>query len=250
MLLESPLRLTQRTQRVSIQPMGLGELKDGHLKGVLVSAIGVEGCRELFSGARSVTYQAKRTIFTEGEPGASLILIEEGRVEISNTSLMGRKSVIAYMGPGEVLGEIAALDGGARSADAVASTKVAGLALSRDNVLEYIAARPEFAKSVIVELCSKVRNASRMFATQAIIESEPRLARGLLQLFDKWGTTHADGIALAERFSQQDIGEFSGLARENVNRQIKAWVQSGVLRSEGRTLVLIDRKALEYLAEL
>lgn len=230
--------------------MGLGELKDGHLKGVLVTAIGIDGCRELFSGARPVTYPAKRTIFAEGEPGGSLILIEDGRVEISNTSLMGRKSVLAYMGPGEVLGEIAALDGGPRSADAVAATKVEALALSRDNVLEYISARPDFAQSVIVELCSKVRNASRMFATQSIIEGEPRLARGLLQLFDKWGTNHTDGIALAERFSQQDIGEFSGLARENVNRQIKAWVQSGVLRNEGRTLVLIDRDALEYLAEL
>ena len=231
-------------------PMGLGELKDSHLKGVLVTAIGVDRCRGLFSDARPVTFAAQQTIFTAGEPGGSLILIESGRVEISNTSLMGRKSVLAYMGPGEILGEIAALDGGARSADAVASNAVSGLALSRENVLGYICARPDIVQAVIVELCRKVRNASDMFATQSIIEGEPRLARGLLQLFEKWGVENADGTSvLAERFSQQDIGEFSGLARENVNRQIKAWTKEGVLRSDGRRLVLIDREALERLAE-
>lgn len=230
--------------------MGLGELKDGHLSGVLVSAVGVDGCRALFETARPVRYRARQTIFTEGEPGFSLILIEEGRVEISNTSLAGRKSVINHMGPGEVLGEIAALDGGARSADAVAATAVAGLSLSRENLLAYIADRPEIAKALIVELCKKVRNASEMFLTQSIIEGEPRLARGLLRLFDKWGSTQSDGRAiLEEKFSQQDIGEFSGLARENVNRQIKAWVELGVLRTEGRHLVLVDPDALERLAE-
>ncbi|CAN0589770.1 unnamed protein product, partial [Ectocarpus sp. 12 AP-2014] len=204
----------------------------------------------LFAGARAVSFAARQHIFSAGDPGASVILIESGRVEISNTSLMGRKSVIAYMGAGEVLGEIAALDGGARSADAVAANAVTGLALSRENVLGYISERPELAQAVIVELCRKVRNASEMFTTQSIIDGEPRLARGLLQLFDKWGAEHADGtIVLEERFSQQDIGEFSGLARENVNRQIKAWTQSGVLRSVDRQLVLVDREALEILAE-
>lgn len=230
--------------------MGLGELKDAHLKGVLVSAIGVEGCKSLFEGARSVSFKARQTIFVAGDPGSSLILIESGRVEISNMSLLGRKSVLAYMGPGEVLGEIAALDGGERSADALASTHVNGLTLSRDNLLGHISAHPDFAQAVIVELCRKVRNASDMFATQSIIEGEPRLARGLLQLFDKWGAPHADGLVLAEKFSQQDIGEFSGLARENVNRQIKAWTEAGILCSDGRKLVLVNRETLEYLAEL
>lgn len=230
--------------------MGFAELKDGDLKGVLVSAIGTEGCRALFASARAVRFEAKQTIFTAGTPGTTLILIESGRVEISNTTFTGRKSVLAHMGPGEVLGEIAALDGGERSADAVAATRVEGLSLLRENVLSYIAERPELAKAVIVELCRKVRNASEMFLTQSIVEGEPRLARGLLRLFDKWGADGADGSAiLSERFSQQDIGEFSGLARENVNRQIKAWIEIGVIRSDGRHLVLIDRPALEALAD-
>ncbi len=231
--------------------MGLGELKDGRLRGVLVAAVGDEGCRSLFADGREVTYRAGQTIFAAGEPGATVILIEEGRVEVSVTSITGRKSVLAHMGAGEVLGEIAALDGGPRSADAMAATKVTGRVISRDNVLSFVTGAPETAQAVIIELCSKVRNASEMFLTQSVIEGSPRLAQGLLRLFDKWGEDHSDHTTLlSEKFSQQEIGEFAGLARENVNRQIKAWAQDGILRLEGRHLVLLDRDALEDLAEI
>ena len=219
-------------------------------KGVLVSAMGADGCRALFADARDVEYRAGQTIFSAGDPGKTLVLIKEGRVEVSITSFTGRKSVLAHMGPGEVLGEIAALDGGERSADTVAATKVTGQILSRENVLTFVSDRPEFAQALIVELCRKVRNASEMFVTKSVIEGEPRLARGLLRLFDQWGKDSADGeTLLSEKFSQQEIGDFSGLARENVNRQIKAWTEMGLLRNEGRRLVLLDRDALERLAE-
>src|SRR6056297_1238912 len=95
--------------------MDLAGLKTGQLRGVLVSALGDAEFAELFDEGRRVAFSAGQTIFSAGEPGQSLILIEEGRVEVSITSISGRKSVLAHMGPGEVLGEIAALDGGPRS---------------------------------------------------------------------------------------------------------------------------------------
>ncbi len=230
--------------------MGIDEKSTDQRQTSLAAVIGEEGCRTLFADGRRVAYAAGETIFSAGEPGSTLVLIEQGRVEVSITSLLGRKSVLAHMGPGEVVGEIAALDGGERSADTVAATKVSGFIVSRENVLSFVSERPEIARALIVELCHKVRNASEMFLTQAVIEGEPRLARGLIRLFDKWGTDSADGTSLmAERFSQQEIGEFSGLARENVNRQIKAWTDAGILRNEGRQLILLDREALEALAD-
>jgi len=230
--------------------MDLAALKAGHLRGVLVSALGSAEFAELFDEGRRVAFDAGQTIFSAGDPGQSLILIEEGRVEVSITSLSGRKSVLAHMGPGEVLGEIAALDGGPRSADAVASNPVAGIGVARDNVLAFVSNRPDTARAIIGALCAKVRNASEMFLTQSVVEGEPRLARALLRLFEKWGRPGDGGFeVLTERFSQQDIGEFSGLARENVNRHLNAWAEAGLIRLERRQIVLIDRPSLEALAE-
>ncbi|QMU59636.1 MAG: cyclic nucleotide-binding domain-containing protein [Boseongicola sp.] len=226
--------------------MNIRNIKDIMQDSVLAASMDLADCRALFADARRRTFDPGQMIFAEGEPGNMVMLIETGRVEVSVTSASGRKSVLAHMGPSELLGEIAALDGGARSADAIAAGTVSGLVLSRQNLLAFVAERPNVAQAIITELCRKVRNASDMFATQSVTEGGPRLARALLQLFDRWGETGPDGVEhLKERFSQGEIGEFSGLARENVNRHIKTWVKQGYLRSESRQLVLSDREALE-----
>ena len=203
----------------------------------------------MFAPARRVHYPAGQTIFTEGDPGLSVILIEIGRAEVSITSLSGRKSIIEHMGPGEILGEIAALDGGGRSATVTAASDISGLVLPREHILSFIADRPEVAKAVIVELCKKVRNASDMFANRSVLEGGPRLAKALLRLFDKWGREVGDTVILTQPFSQTEIGDYGGLARENVNRYIKAWVAQSILDHQEGALVLLDRARLEDVAD-
>jgi CRP-like cAMP-binding protein len=228
-------------------------MSTGHLQqaSILMASIDATDCEALFEKSHRKVFPTGTTIFSAGELGATVILIESGRAEISITSLSGRKSVLAHMGPGEVLGEIAALDGGVRSADVVAASEISGRVLSRQNILRFVSERPNVASAIIGELCRKVRNATDMYAVQSVTEGAERLARALLRLFDKWGVgKQGEEIWLAEKFSQGDIGEFSGLARENVNRHIKAWSEAGVLRLEGRQLVLIDRDALVALADL
>ncbi|MEL7344527.1 MAG: Crp/Fnr family transcriptional regulator [Pseudomonadota bacterium] len=217
---------------------------------VLLSSLGHEDFVAMFAPARRTTYDAGQILFTEGEPGSSVFLIESGRVEVSITSLSGRKSIIAHMGPGEILGEIAALDGGGRSATVTAAKAMTGLVLPRSNVLAFIAERPEVAQAVIVELCKKVRNASDMFANRSVVEGGPRLAKALLRLFDKWGAEDGDSVVLTQAFSQTEIGDFGGLARENVNRYIKAWVAQDILDHQGGALVLLDRDRLEDLGDV
>lgn len=216
---------------------------------VLLSSLGREGLEEMFLPAQRLHYPAGQTIFLEGDIANSIILLESGRVEVSNTSLSGRKSIIAYMGAGEILGEIAALDGGGRSANVMAANDTIGLVLPRENILNFIAERPQVAQAIIVELCKKVRNASDMFANRSIVEGGPRLAKALLHLFDHWGKETDQGLVLTQPFSQSEIGDYGGLARENVNRYIKAWVAQAILAHRDGALVLLDRRRLEDLAD-
>ena len=223
---------------------------NGDLRRILIHALGDDAPEALFGTARPVRFARGATIFSIGDPGTGVILIESGRVEVSTMSVAGRKSVLAHMGPGALLGDIAALDGGGRSADAVAATDVTGRFLPRETLLKFIGAHPALARAIIVELCRKARNASDMFVTQTLPEAEARLARALLCLFDGWGTADSYGaITLTERFSQQDLGAFCSLARENVSRQITAWTAQGILANRDRRLVLLDRARLQALAE-
>jgi len=230
--------------------MSIGQLKSAAQTSILMASMNAADCMSLFETSQRKIFESGATIFSQGDLGESVILIESGRAEISITSLSGRKSVLAHMGPGEVLGEIAALDGGGRTATAVAASTISARVLARQNILKFVSERPNVASAIIAELCRKTRNATDMYSVQTMSEGYQRLARALLRLFEKWGTEGPSGVRLEEKFSQGDIGEFSGLARENVNRYIKGWVDEGVLRLDGRQLILLDRAALEEIADL
>ena len=216
---------------------------------VLLEALEDDDRAQLLQRARSVTFGSGETIYAIEDPGDTMLLIESGRVEVSVTSMTGRKSVLNHMGPGEVVGEIALLDNGPRSADVVAATKVEGVLLHRRDLLSFLTEHPETTLSLIAEVCSKVRNASEMFASQSQTIAQARLARCLLRLGRKWGDEDAEGdVRLTQQFSQGDLGEFSGLARENVNRHLKTWVSEGLLTVNGREIVLHEIEMLEDIA--
>lgn len=218
---------------------------------ILLSSLTAECRAELLSMAKRVGYAAHESIFLHSDPGDTLLLIETGRVEISVTSLSGRKSVLNHMGPGEALGEIALLDGKERSADATAATHTEGLLLRRADVNAFLEMRPMVMMALIRELCSKVRNASEMFATQAQTEAPARLARCLLKLAQKWGEPQTSGdVLLPKSFSQTDLGEFSGISRENVNRRLKQWDADEIIKIVPDGIILICPDMLEDIADV
>ena len=85
---------------------------------------------------RAVDYPKGQMIYAAGAHDSTMMLILKGRVEISRSSVDGRRSILTHLGPGDMLGELAALDGGARSADAVAATAVRGRILEGALVLQ------------------------------------------------------------------------------------------------------------------
>lgn len=218
---------------------------------ILLSSL-THDCRiELLNTAKPIKYAAHECIFLQTDPGDTLLLIETGRVEISVTSMSGRKSVLNHMGPGEALGEIALLDGQLRSADATAAVETTGLILHRADVNAFLETRPSVMMALIRELCGKVRNASDMFATQAQTDAPARLARCLLKLAEKWGEKTPTGeVLLAKSFSQTDLGEFSGISRENVNRRLKQWDADGIIKIVPDGVLLTRQEALQDIAEL
>ncbi|WP_136439447.1 Crp/Fnr family transcriptional regulator [Pacificoceanicola onchidii] len=217
---------------------------------ILFEALQSQDAAALRGIARPVHYPAHAQICAEGGDDDSMLLIETGRVEISLTSVDGRRSILAQLGPGDVVGEMAALDGRPRSADAEAAGHVTGLLLTRVQVQTFLQMRPEAALLVIQTLCERLRKTNARLASQAQTDGPTRLARLLCQLFRDWGREETDGsIRMTESFSQSDLGDMTGLTRETVNRNIRAWETKGILRRVDATLILTDVEALEGLAQ-
>lgn len=212
-----------------------------------------DGTRQtlLSQGARR-HYSKGTTIYARGEGGNSVFFVQTGRVEISVTTADGRVSILNYMAAGDVIGEIAMLDRGLRSADATAVSEVTGVIVNRETILSVLRDDDDAMFAMIAELCAKVRNASDMFEAQRKLSGQARLAVSLLRLAERWGTGEANGtIQLGSSFTQRELGDFAGLSRENVNRFISAWIADGTLSQapETKHLTIENRATLESFLE-
>ena len=204
----------------------------------------------LTGGGRRVTFAAGERIFDRGDGGDRLLLVSEGVVKIANVSLDGREMVLGFVHGGELLGEIAALDGGPRTADAVAMTAVDAFAWPRAAFLAVMRDHPDFALGIVTALCGRLRRTNDMVEAAVQLSMPARIARALVSLLATAGRETPEGWRLGFRLTQRELGAYVGLARENVNRQLKQWEQEGLVRLERGEVVVRDRAALAALAEI
>ena len=103
------------------------------------------------------TYAAGKIIFNKDEPGTTLQVIAGGSVKIFMPSEGGEEAPLAVLNAGDFFGELALLDGGVRTARAVALSRTAILILERDEFVRFITTHPEGATAVFQALASLIR---------------------------------------------------------------------------------------------
>jgi len=197
--------------------------------------IAPEEARALLAAFRRVTYSAGEAIFTQNEPGEFMLIVSTGRVRLSIVSEEGRELNLRHAIAGHVLGEIAALDGGPRSATAVAIEPVSAMMLTRKDLRGLMQQYPAFAERFVIWLCQRLRQTTDQLEAIALYPLEVRLARFLL--FTLQGRRSSDGrrIPLELGFSQGELAQFVGGSRSKVN------VALGVLEGAGAIKRTADR---------
>ena len=185
-------------------------------------------------------------IITQGdEKGDFAVCLLTGGLKISMVSASGREIILNYCGPGEVVGEIAMLDQGPRTATVTAVSSSTVLLLPRQTFLAAAMANPASMAGIMRELARRIRQLNLVIESDRTFSMAPRLARALVRLIDP---AHSDG-RLRFSPSQSDLGAFAGLARENVSRLLSEWEAQSIIGRKGRTLVVRDLDYMRLLAE-
>src|ERR1700723_4625818 len=142
--------------------------------------------------AKHATLKRGATIFSKGDPGNSLIAVISGTVKISISSPDGRSAILNLIGPGEIFGEIALLDGRARTADAIANTNCEIFIIDRREFIPFVRSQPALAMKFIELLCTRLRWTSDQ-VEEVILQNLPgRLASALIRLTSKHRLSPAD----------------------------------------------------------
>jgi CRP/FNR family transcriptional regulator, cyclic AMP receptor protein len=200
---------------------------------------------------RISTYIKKRsvakgaTIFEKGDDGLGLIGVVSGSVKITVTSADGRDIVLNIIRPGEVFGEIALLDGRARTANATAMSDCELIVIERREFIPFLRSEPDVTLKLMEILCSRLRKTSEQVQDVTFLNLSTRLAKTLLRL------TANDGPSKPARkvaITQREISQIVGRSRESTNKQLRAWAKRGWIRLDRGSVTIIKTDKLVELA--
>lgn len=187
-------------------------------------------------------------LFSEGEPGEKLYILESGKIKLSHTSGDGRESIIAVLGAGEMLGELSLFDPGPRTATAIAVTNTKVLSMSHEALLPWLVGRPDLAVALLAALARRLRRTNEALADLVFSDVPGRVAKALLELGSKFGEESPDGLLVHHELTQEELAQLVGASRETVNKALADFSQRGWLRIEQRSVTLLDVDRLDRRA--
>jgi len=187
---------------------------------------------------------AKETLlFREGDTGDSLYLIVSGRVRAVLMAEDGREVILAYLGPGEIVGEMALFNPDERrTATVVTAEPSTLLILSGHQIMEVLLQNPPIAISLLRTLTQRLRDTSNRIANLIFLDTFSRVGRYLLKLAEREGRRLADGSFLVNRPPHHEIAEFIGSSRETVSRALKELEHQGLIKVVGKKVILYRLK--------
>jgi CRP/FNR family cyclic AMP-dependent transcriptional regulator len=186
-------------------------------------------------------------IFQKGDESSSMMAVLRGRVRISAVSAEGKELTLNTINPGEVFGEIALLDGKPRSADATAIEDTTLLVLERRHFLPFLSTHPDLMLRLLEVLCGKLRRTSVALEEIALFDLPARLARVLIKLAVDYGRQNEGGIRIDVKLSQRDLSTLVASSRESINKQLRAWRDTGVVDMDAGYIVVRRPEELERM---
>lgn len=196
--------------------------------------------------AHAVTRRFARnaTVLRKGDEGTGMLIVLQGRLRVGVVTEDGQEVALNVLGPGDLIGEIALLDGGARSADVTALEDCQLLMVPRGYFLQLMQSNVDLCLRVVQVLCARLRRANASLEEIATLNLPARLGRLLLRLADQYGTDAAGARRIDLKVSQKDLGQLIAASREKVNKQLQVWRGQGVIRQEGGYLTILRPERL------
>jgi CRP/FNR family cyclic AMP-dependent transcriptional regulator len=165
------------------------------------------------------------TVFRQGEPGTTLLGVISGTIRISVASESGQELHLNLIEPGEIIGEIAFIDGGPRTATGTAAEPTSCFAIQRTPFFALLDQRPQISRHLLALLCERVRWTSQLVADSAFLSVPDRMLFRLKDLAQS-GAAQPDG-SIRIRISQQELADYLGVSRQVVNGHLRSWQAQG-----------------------
>ncbi len=217
-------------------------MADDAVRGLLGS-LPREEARDLLASGWRRTFPQGAFIFREGETPGAVVVLTAGRVKVSYTTRAGEEVVLAIRGPGDVLGELSALDGSPRSATVTAFEDVEAVVIPLDVLRRTLLERPHVAVRLLQELAGRLRDADRKRVEFAAFDTQTRVVLRLLELAGAHGTGAGGSRRISLPLTQEELAFWVGSSREGVAKALRKLREDGLVETGRRriTVLRVDR---------
>jgi CRP-like cAMP-binding protein len=190
----------------------------------------------------------KRTVvYLPGDPASDVYFVNGGRVKVSRVTRDGREITLAYIGPGEIVGENCLFHGGVRgemleTADSCLITEV-----PRDVIQNLLKRRPKMMADLFTIVARRRREVEERLQHLVFRDVNAKLAELMLDLGEQYGHEGDDGIRVGLKITHQEMANLIGSTRETVSLNISRFRRKGLINLERRQIILTDLDGLKAL---
>ena len=180
------------------------------------------------------SYPRHTLLLQEGDPGERFYLLRKGRAKVYLGNADGREVILAFLGPGDFLGEMALVDDEPCSANVMVLEESEFVSIGKSEFQKVLASSPSMAANLVKALSRRVREANQQIESLALNDVKARVEQALRGLAEKEGGE----LVIPARVTHRDIAAMVGASREVVTRIFRSLEETGVVRVEGRRITL------------
>lgn len=187
-------------------------------------------------------------VFHEGDHSDACYIVRSGDLRVTREHSDGRAIALATLGPGDIFGELAMLDGEARSASVEALSDCELLALPASDVRALLHGSAEITVKLVIALTRRLRESNERISRQSFQTVPSRVAGVLLQLIAEEASPFEGRDGVTIRMTQADLAQLAGTSRESVSRFLAVLERAHIVRvGRGRVTVLEPRRLRGYI---
>jgi CRP-like cAMP-binding protein len=215
--------------------------------GGLCALVSRELWEALLRGGVRRSHAAGEALLRQGERGTHVLVLVDGRVKVTCLEANGMEVLLAIRGPGEILGEMSALDGGVASATVTALCLCQVHRMTARSFTDFVRGNDDLAVTLLRHSSVRRRESEEMRMELSTLTVAGRLGRMLVRLMDAIGIRTGEGIAVDLGVTQDELARAIGASRSQVAARL-AWLRGdGVLTTGRRSVVVRDPARLRRL---
>jgi CRP-like cAMP-binding protein len=192
-------------------------------------------------------YRRGDVLFHQGDDAGAVVVLRDGHVKATMLN-DGREVILAFPGPGELLGELSAVDGQPRSATVRAVDEVEALVIPGSAFRAFLERRPRIALVLLRGVAERLRAADRQRVDYAVNDVVVRVAGRLVELCDRFGCEDGAAIDIGLSITQDELAAWAGASREAVAKAMALLRTLGWVQTERRRILVLDLPALRRYA--